>query len=86
MSRPPLSSVPIIDKRATCATCQGAGTLFRFNGDWLRYHRLRAGLSMRGAAKKLGISASHVHDIEAGKRFPSQSLFLRIKTRCPLWA
>jgi transcriptional regulator with XRE-family HTH domain len=47
-------------------------------GQEIRKRRLAAGLSLRSLAERLGVSASHLSDIEHEHRRPSETLFLRI--------
>jgi transcriptional regulator with XRE-family HTH domain len=39
--------------------------------EYLKQHRAKAGLTMRGLADKLGISVSFISDMEKGNRLPS---------------
>jgi transcriptional regulator with XRE-family HTH domain len=43
-------------------------------GQEIRRRRLAAGISLRGLAAKLGISAAHLSDIEHNRRRPSEKL------------
>lgn len=48
-------------------------------GDKIRELREGKDISLREFAKKLGeVSAAHISDIELGRRFPSESLLLKI--------
>lgn len=48
-------------------------------GEKLRELREKKDISLREFAKKLGdVSAAHISDIELGRRYPSDSLFLKI--------
>lgn len=38
------------------------------NGDWLRQRRLSAGVTLREAAKRFGVSAPYLSDIERNRR------------------
>ena len=44
-------------------------------GDTIRKLRLRAGLTLREMARRVGVSASHQSDIEHGRRMPSDGVF-----------
>jgi transcriptional regulator with XRE-family HTH domain len=48
-------------------------------GEKIRELRENKDISLREFAKKIGdVSAAHISDIELGRRFPSDSLFLKI--------
>jgi transcriptional regulator with XRE-family HTH domain len=47
-------------------------------GQEIRRLRAEAGLSLRGLASDLGISAAHLSDIEHNRRRPSEALLKRI--------
>src|SRR5438093_1493587 len=47
-------------------------------GEEIRRLRLLAGLTLRGLAADLGISAAHLSDIEHNRRRPSENLLRRI--------
>jgi len=47
-------------------------------GQEIRRRRVAAGISLRGLAAKLGISAAHLSDIEHNRRRPSEKLLERI--------
>ena len=55
--------------RATpCVHCGGAGYVVRVNPTWLRSTRERAGISLREMARRIGVSAPYVCDVEHGRR------------------
>ena len=47
-------------------------------GQEIRRQREEAGITLRGLAVKLGISAAHLSDIENDRRRPSEKLLLKI--------
>ena len=48
-------------------------------GEKIRELREKKDISLREFAKKIGdVSAAHISDIELGRRYPSDSLFLKI--------
>lgn len=47
-------------------------------GQEVRRRRLEAGITLRGFALKLGISAAHLSDIEHNRRRPSEKLLQKI--------
>ncbi len=47
-------------------------------GQEVRRRRLEAGITLRGLALKLGISAAHLSDIEHNRRRPSETLLQKI--------
>lgn len=51
---------------AFCSRCGAPRSVV--NGDWLRFVRLRAGLTLRQFAKRAGVSAVYISDIERNKR------------------
>ena len=51
---------------APCPTCGGAGK--KISGAWLRAQREKHGLTLREAARRLGISAAYLCDIEHDRR------------------
>ncbi len=52
----------------TCPKCSGTGKLVKFDPAKLKEARVKAGLSLRGLAKIVGVSAAHLSDIERGNR------------------
>ncbi len=59
---------PSTTRTFECVYCGGKGTITRTNPAWLRYIRERAGVTLRGMAKRLGVSAAYVCDVEKGRR------------------
>ena len=55
-----------------CRHCGGMGKVV--NPSWLRYTRLRANETLRGAARRLGYSAAYLCDLEYGRRHCSLAL------------
>ena len=53
-----------------CPRCGGTGRLpdDRVMGAQMRERRQRAGLSLRALAKRLGLTASYLSDLERGRR------------------
>lgn len=49
-----------------CSMCGTPKTVV--NGEWLRFVRKRAGLSLRDFAKRAGVSAAYICDIEHNRR------------------
>ena len=47
-------------------------------GDRIRQARLASGMSLRGLAREVGVSASFVSDIERNKRLPSMDVMSRM--------
>ncbi len=50
----------------SCPTCGSPKSVI--NGAWLRFVRLRAGLTLREFAKRAGVSAPYICDIERNRR------------------
>jgi len=49
-----------------CPTCGTPGTVV--NGAWLRERRKRAGFTLLDFARRVGVSAAHICDIEHNRR------------------
>lgn len=49
-----------------CAVCKGTGMRKRINGRALREARKKAGLTLAQVAKQLGVSFSHLAQVETG--------------------
>lgn len=56
----------IIEKE--CPYCFGSGKVKQISGNWLRAERVKKNLSLRFVARKIGISAAYLSDIERGRR------------------
>jgi predicted transcriptional regulator len=50
----------------TCGHC--GMTRKTLNGAWLRWKRLRAGVGLRELARRAGVSAAYLSDVERGNR------------------
>lgn len=55
-----------------CPKCRRPLKLKEIRPGWLREEREKRGLSLRAAAKTLGMSAAYLSDIELGRRKPGQ--------------
>lgn len=53
----------------TCGHC--GQTLKTLNGAWLKAKRKRVGLSLREVARRAGVSAAYLSDVENGNRHAS---------------
>ena len=53
---------------AHCSKCQALLPAGETNPDWVRHVRINAGVSLREMAKRIGISAAYMCDIENGRR------------------
>lgn len=51
-----------------CPKCGGKGQLRRADPAWLRAQRLRHKVGLRAFAKRLGVSAAYLCDVEYGRR------------------
>jgi predicted transcriptional regulator len=51
-----------------CWHCEGAGMVRVVNPGYLRATRKAAGLSLREVARRCGISAAYLSDVELGRR------------------
>lgn len=49
-----------------CPRCGSPGNVI--NGEWLRAQRIKAGLSLREMAARMGFSAQYVSDVEKNRR------------------
>jgi hypothetical protein len=65
-------SIPHRQRLSVCGHC-GAPE-YVVSGDYLRALRLRAGLSLREAARRLDLSAAYVSDIERNSRTPATQM------------
>lgn len=59
-------------ERKDCPWCGKETALMNVRPGWLREERKRRGVSLRTAAKHLGMSASYLSDIELGRRCPKE--------------
>ena len=57
----PAKYVPVL-----CPTCGTPESIL--NGAWMAHARLRAGLTLREFAQRLGVSAAYICDIEHNRR------------------
>lgn len=66
-------------KAEPCRVCGGTGHVIDEGpaGEILRKARESAGLGLREIATKLGVSATHVSDVERGHRKPSTAFLER---------
>ena len=53
-------------KSESCSKCGSLHSVI--NGAWLRERRKRAGLTLRDFAKRVGVSAPYISDIEKNRR------------------
>lgn len=53
---------------AHCTRCGSLLPSGEYNPEWVRFTRLTAGVSMRELARRIGISAPYLSDIEHGRR------------------
>lgn len=63
----PPRRVPPRHRTAKCPTC-GHPRRGVVNGAWLRYQRLRRGLSQREAGRQMGASSPYLSDLESNRR------------------
>jgi transcriptional regulator with XRE-family HTH domain len=71
-----------------CPQCNGTGRCLddRAVGAAMRQVRIAAGLSLRGVAKRLGVSAPYVSDLELGRRNWSPRRIEDFEKACdPAW-
>lgn len=68
-----MKRIKIPRKAEPCRACGGTGHAIDegLAGEVLRNARESAGLGLREIATKLGVSATHVSDVERGNRKPS---------------
>ena len=59
-----------------CKHCNGRGRETHPEGGWLREQREGQGLTIRGLARQLGISAAFLCDIEHNRRRPCLAVLL----------
>ena len=52
-----------------CPRCYGAGYLHRISGAWLRRVRTARGVTLRAVARRVGVSATFLSDVERGRRW-----------------
>ena len=57
-----------------CRHCQGRGRVKVVDGNALRTLRLAAHESLRGFARRVGFSATHISDVERGRRSPGWNI------------
>lgn len=57
-----------LTKIITCPTCKGKGKQTVPDVKAMRKHRTKKGVSIRGIARKIGISAPFLSDVETGFR------------------
>jgi DNA-binding transcriptional regulator YiaG len=72
-------------KAVTCKACEGRGELHVVDPDYLRATRRAAGLSLREVARRCGISAAYLSDIELGRRNCSTGLLASFQGACGKW-
>lgn len=53
-------------RREKCPCCDSV--IYRVNGLWLRWKRMRAGISLREFARRANVSAAYISDIERNRR------------------
>lgn len=53
---------------ACCTKCNAPLPSGEYNPEWVRFTRLNAGVSLRELARRIGISAPYLSDIEHGRR------------------
>jgi ribosome-binding protein aMBF1 (putative translation factor) len=53
---------------AKCERCDGMGRVWRVNPAALRHDREQRGLSLREVARRCGVSAAFLSDVERGRR------------------
>lgn len=57
-----------LSKVVPCPKCGGKGKLAIVNGEFLREHRQHQGISLREIARRMGLSAAYLSDVELGRR------------------
>ena len=67
--------------RLKCERCDGCGEVEVANGKAVRRARKEAGMSLRYAARVIGISPTFLCDVEHGRRTMSLQTLKRLKRR-----
>lgn len=66
----------------TCTACQGAGTVLRVNPASVRQFRESHGWTLRRMARQIGVSPTHLSDLELGRRALSDEIASQITAVC----
>jgi hypothetical protein len=54
--------------KIACPQCAGSGKVYAVDFEAMREYRIKLGVSLSGASKRIGISAAFLCDIEKGRR------------------
>ena len=70
-----------VDTSMTCPKCDGTGSVLdpRLQGQQMRQLRKRKGISVREIARRTGLSAPYISDLELGRRAFNTDLIQRYK-------
>jgi len=70
-----------VDMTMTCPKCDGTGSVLdpRLQGQQMRSLRVKKQISLREIAKRTGLSAPYISDLERGRRDFNTDLIQRYK-------